>query len=165
MRQKVLLAIAVLIPVFGCENPFVHKSYWKEQLPPAQSHPDVTPSVTTVPETATYCLKSFDQLDSIPIANVRLHRGEKVGFRRESDNTLVAIAGKQTFSVPAEGTFGWVVIDRPTPGLHERNEQVTEVLDDTQKIIIVTAGIVILCGVSAFLIWYYLKHGSDSQSD
>lgn len=156
MRRVVLLLLAALTALNGCANPLAHQTN-------PQSEHQIGPTLTRVPEPATYALTPLEHPNAVPLATVHLNRGERVGFRRDSDGTLVAVAGKQTFPVP-NGTFGWVIVEKPTPGLHEKNEQTTEAIDETKLIIYTTAGVVILCCLGLVALWWYLRHGDSSSS-
>jgi hypothetical protein len=157
MRQVLMLSAASLTILNGCTTPSIRNPVPETQQSSCESQKEIKPTISKLTEPATYVLRSFDHDDAAPLATIHLSTGDRLGFKREKDGSLLAVAGKQTFPVP-EGTSGWVVVQKPSPDLHQKNELTAEVLDNTKTIIVATVGIVVLCCAVVAYFWYTSKH-------
>jgi hypothetical protein len=161
MRKSLLLTMAMLTPLIGCENPFTHKNDPAVRNSSSDSPRDAGPTITIVPVDAKYALMCFDKRNDIPLALVRLRRGEEVGFRQEN-GLLVAVAGKQTFAV-SDGTLGWVVVDKK-PDFSRWNdvkEQTAESLENIKQFLAPVAGVaVVVCVVAGVIVGAAASHGN-----
>jgi hypothetical protein len=111
-------------------------------------------------ESGTYALLSFAHQDSVPLATVQLARGDRLGFQRNGDGCLVAVAGKQTFPV-TDGAYGWAIVEKRPEQKGPFGQQSTEALDNFGKI--VTPVFTVVLTVTLFagaLIVAGLAHGS-----
>ena len=63
-------------------------------------HPDLPPRAEAAPYDATYTLYTPDPEARLAYATIELRKGMTVGFRREPDGSLVAIAGEQVTPIP-----------------------------------------------------------------
>lgn len=147
MRQVLLLSLAALTALNGCANPAFHKPALQSNQSTSEPHAEVAPTISVVHDSGTYALKNLGDDDAAPLATVHLHRGDRIGFRRGCDHSLVAVAGQEIFPVP-DGTFGWIMVESSQANSrHQANEQTTEVLDQTKRIIWITCGIIGVCGI------------------
>ncbi len=78
----------------------------------------LTPVTRPVKCPATYVLCA-EQPDSSPIAEHHLTKGERVGFRREDDGSVSAVAPGYTIPLPP-GVYRWEVMRASVPLWHQR---------------------------------------------
>jgi hypothetical protein len=114
MRRVALVGLAVLTAVSGCVNPHGHK-------PVAELGPGITPITSTVRYDATYALLSTDRPGEV-LYTTHLVRGERVGFRRELGQPVVAVAGGVALPL-GDGTYAWVIPDGARPNWRARASQ------------------------------------------
>jgi hypothetical protein len=111
MRRVVLLALAFSIAAGGCAHP-------RGRFPAAEFRAGRAPATRTVRHEASYALMRTDGPGE-PLATARVLRDECVGFRREADQSIVAVAGNKTFPLP-DGEFAWVMVPGTEPPWRER---------------------------------------------
>lgn len=114
MRSAVLLTLSMLIVLNGCANPHANR-------PAAEIRPDIAPITSEVKYEATYALYRTDG-PGVPLHSTRLTRGERVGFRRQSDSSVVAVAGGHTLPL-GDGTFAWLLVENSSPNWRVRAAQ------------------------------------------
>ena len=144
MRRAVLLALAVSIAASGCAHPHARK-------PAAEFRAGRAPATRPVRHEASYALTRVDGTGE-PLATARVLRDECVGFRREADGTVLAVAGNKTFPLP-DGEFAWVLVAGTEPTWRERAG--TDWKDAAAK----CGGAVILGGLALGLAGFGLLHG------
>ena len=111
MRRVVLLALAFSIATGGCAHPHARK-------PAAEFRAGRAPTTRPVCHEASYALMRIDGPGE-PLATARVLRDECIGFRREADGSVVAVAGNKTFPLP-DGEFAWVLMSGTEPPWRER---------------------------------------------
>jgi hypothetical protein len=66
---------------------------------------DSAPIMTKAPSPGTYAL--FSSADVAPKTSVYLEKGDDLGFRRNSDGRLVAVAGKNEVPIESKSDHYW----------------------------------------------------------
>ena len=150
MRKSMLLGLAGVSSITGCENPFTHKPFLDFQASKGESRQGTNPIITIVPIDATYALMSFDNLDRKLLATVHLSKGDRVGFQREREG-LVAVAGQQNFPV-SDGTLGWVILENEQVPQTAIKKETNESMENLKKIVAPIAGVVLIVSVFAGVI-------------
>ena len=113
MTRRPMFALALLSALTGCASPpptgpFVE---CRDGLPP------VTRPVTCE---ANYVLVAKDAAAAPgPFGEHHIHKGEQIGFRREADGSLTAVAPGYTLPLPP-GAYSWEVVQSSVPSLRER---------------------------------------------
>jgi hypothetical protein len=111
MRRAVLVALAFSIIASGCAHPHARK-------PAAELRAGREPTTRPVRHDATYALTRIGGVGE-PLATARVLRDECVGFRREADGSVVAVAGNKSYPMP-DGEFAWVLVPGTGPTWRER---------------------------------------------
>ena len=113
MPRRPMFALALLSALTGCASPpptgpFVE---CRDGLPP------VTRPVTCE---ANYVLVAKDAAAAPgPFGEHHIHKGEQIGFRREADGSLTAVAPGYTLPLPP-GAYAWEVVASSVPSARER---------------------------------------------
>jgi hypothetical protein len=99
--RRPILALALVSALTGCvagppPGPFV------------EYNPDLAPTTRRVTCPAVYILRHADRTDSEPLAVHRVAKGERIGFRREADFSVIAVAPGYTLALPP-GAYVWDV--------------------------------------------------------
>jgi hypothetical protein len=111
MFPRVAQVLALVSVLTGCvgsppRSPFVE---YREGLPPA---------VRRVTCEATYTLYLADRPSAV-ITEHHITRGERIGFRREEDGSVAAVAPGQIILLPP-GAYTWGVLPGSVPPWRER---------------------------------------------
>jgi hypothetical protein len=108
MRRAVLLCLIVLCAIGGCSHrsgPGVVARY----------EPGKKLMSKTIPYDATVELYSRDQPGATgPLTSTTVAGGTMVGFRRESDGSVVAFVGERPVPIP-DGRCEWVIVASSWP--------------------------------------------------
>jgi hypothetical protein len=153
MRQFTLILLSVLMPVSGCVNPYGRRSV-------AQVAPGIAPSELKVCYESTYALFRTDELGAA-IYSTHLMRGERVGFRRECDGSLVAVASCQLIPL-SEGTYVWKVVPGTAPTLRERALKHWHQFGTGMHGVLIVAGLAVV-GCAIVAIWFVYKSKVPDQ--
>ena len=113
MPRRPILALALLSALTGCVAA-------PPNGPLVEYHAGLTPITRPVKCPATYVLTAADQYRGpVPLAEHHVAKGERIGFRREDDGSLVAVAPGYTLPLPP-GAYTWEVVRESVPPLRER---------------------------------------------
>lgn len=148
-RRAALLVLVTATAVGDCANP--HAGH-----PVAEMRPGITPITSEVRYGATYALHRTDEPGEA-LYTTHLVRGERVGFRREADRSVVAVASGQTLPL-GEGTFAWVMAEGSVPTWRERAGQDCRDVAVGVGTGLAAAGIVLACVAGAVV--YGLAQGA-----
>jgi hypothetical protein len=122
--------------------------------PPAgpfvEYRPETTPATTrAVTREATYTLRATDDLGE-PLAEHHVVRGERIGFRREPDGSVVAVAPGRTLAL-GPGAYTWSAVPGTAPSWVERvtgaRAPLRAVAEGTAGAVGVTVSLAISCAV------------------
>jgi hypothetical protein len=131
-------ALALVSALTGCvatppKGPFV------------EYHDGLTPITRPVKCEATYALRSADQ--PAPLTAHHVERGERLGFRREVDGSVSAVAPGQVHPL-APGAYSWVVMGGVPPWWKRLGQEVSPAVPGAIFLAGVTAafgGLLFLC--------------------
>jgi len=108
-----LPAIAMLFALSGCVSP-------PPSGPFVEYRDGLTPITRTVQCEANYVLVAKDAAAAPgPFGEHHIRKGEVIGFRRECDGSLTAVAPGYTLALPP-GAYAWEVVRDSVPSLRER---------------------------------------------
>lgn len=110
MPRRLSLAFALLSALTGCVSPAPTGTFVGYQDGQA-------PTTRPVKCEATYALVSHGA--PAPIVEHRAVKGEQLGFRRQPDGSVVAVAPGYTFPL-APGSYSWEVVPGSVPSDRER---------------------------------------------
>lgn len=158
MFRRAVLALALLSALTGCVA-----------VPPTgplvEYRDGLTPITRPVKCPGVYVLCPSDQPCSAPLAEHNVVKGERIGFRREADGSVVAVAPGYTMSLPP-GVYQWDVVRESVAPWHERMWcETREHAVAAGKTTALTVGVLcVLTLVLALLILYAVAEGSGSNS-
>lgn len=113
MRRVTLLGLTVLTAISGCVAVRPDDSV-------AAYRPGNSVTTTTAGFDATYALYAVDHPGATgPLLTVPLSRGNTIGFRREANRSVVAVAGERVIPIP-DGACEWRVTPETMPGFWQR---------------------------------------------
>lgn len=113
MPRIPLLALAMLFALAGCVSP-------PPSGPLVEYRDGQTPTTRTVQCEANYELVAKDASAAPgPFGNHHIRKGEVIGFRREANGSLTAVAPGYTLPLPP-GAYSWEVVHDSVPSLRER---------------------------------------------
>ena len=112
MFRRSVLALALVSAVTGCVAAPPNR-------PLVEYHPGLTPITRPVKCPATYVLCGTDPPGAAPLAEHHVAKGERVGFRREEDGSVSAVAPGYTLALPP-GAYAWEVVRESIPPWRER---------------------------------------------
>jgi hypothetical protein len=159
MRQYVMLSVAILSALSGCERLITSNSFFGSHDSKAESKDPASPVILTAPADATYVLKSYNKMDGTAWFSAPLKRGERYGFRRENDH-MVAVAGKQSFAIP-DGMFAWVVTDQKADPMKDIIDDTHQQMENMKKIMAPVVGVaLVVCVIAGAIVGAGLAHGS-----
>src|SRR4051812_25934741 len=114
-RRAVLVALAAStlasVLLSGCANPHARR-------PAAESRPGLTPTTARVRFDATSALVRTDA-PGPEVYTPPLVRDRMVGFRREPDGSVSAVAGGLSLAL-SEGNYAWVIPKGLAPSWRDR---------------------------------------------
>jgi hypothetical protein len=93
MRRAVLLALPLLALLGGC------RALVRDAVA-VEYHPGATPTTTVATCDATYTLYAPEPTPLVGYAEWDVTEGTTVGYRREPDGSVVAVAGELTTPIP-----------------------------------------------------------------
>ena len=113
MPRRVTLALALASALTGCVAA-------PPSGPLVEYRDGLTPITRPVKCPATYVLTATDQYRGpVPLAEHHVAKGERIGFKRQEDGSLVAVAPGYTLPLPP-GAYTWEVVRASVQPLHER---------------------------------------------
>ncbi len=111
--RRPLLALALVSAVTGCVSP-------PPSGPFVEYRDGLAPTTRKVTCEANYQLVATDApAPPGPFGEHHLRKGERVGFRREIDGSLTAVAPGYTLPLPP-GAYSWQVVQSSVPSVRER---------------------------------------------
>jgi hypothetical protein len=116
----------------------------------------LTPTTRPVKCEATYALRSADQ--AAPLTAHHVQRSERLGFRREADGSVSAVAPGQILPL-APGTYSWVVVGGVPPWWKRLGQEVSPAVPGAIFLGTVAAGL------GALLFWCAKSGGGDDSTD
>jgi hypothetical protein len=149
MYRRSVLGLALLSALTGC---VVH--------PPkgafVEYRDGLTPVTCPVKCEATYALRSTDHPEAQPLTAHHVEPGERLGFRREADGSVSAVAPGHVLPL-APGAYRWEVVPGTVPSWRKR--LTTEVSPQIPAALFL-AGVTAAC--LALLFWW-AKSGSGDD--
>jgi hypothetical protein len=93
MQRTTLLALPLFILIVDCQSSV-------KDVVAIEYHPEITPTTTTAKCDATFSLTAPEPTKTL--LTIELKEGATIGYRKELDGSIVAIAGEQTIPIPNE---------------------------------------------------------------
>ena len=149
MVRRPTLALALLSALTGCVSA-------PPNGPLVEYRHGLTPTTRPVECAATYALVPQDGTGS-PVVRHRAARGERLGFRREADGSLVAVAPGYTCPLPP-GAYAWEAVRATVPPWRERLWSALRggagtAARLTETALVAVAAAAILCGLLALAVY------------
>jgi hypothetical protein len=155
--HRPLLALALVSALTGCVA-----------APPAgplvEYRDGLTPITRPVKCPATYVLRA-DPPGAVPLAEHHVAEGERIGFRREEDGSVSAVAPGYTIAL-APGAYSWVVVRGSVPSWRERFWCETRKRADAagRTTVLVVGTVALLTTLLALGLLYAWAEGNGSNS-
>lgn len=111
MPRRFVMALALVSALTGCVGS-------PPDGPLVECRAGLTPITRPVQCPATYVLQPVDP-PGAPLAEHHVAKGERIGFRREDDGSVSAVAPGYTIALPP-GAYAWAVVPASVPPFRER---------------------------------------------
>ena len=152
MPRRPVLALALLSALTGCVGA-------PPKGPLVEYHAGLTPITRPAPRPATYVLTATDQdRGPVQIAEHQVGEGQRIGFRREEDGSVVAVMPTGTLPLPP-GAYAWEMVPGSVVVRPWRDEVREHVRADFRETV-EAAGYALLIGlIAAVVIGFSVAYG------
>jgi hypothetical protein len=137
MPRRFVVALALVSALTGCIGS-------PPNGPLVEYRDGLTPITRRVPCDATYRLCRSDDPNAAPLAEPYVKEGQRVGFRREKDGSVIGDAAGCTVELPP-GAYRWEVVPESVPPLRDRVRQ--RVREDVLETAAFTGNALLLGGI------------------
>ena len=157
MPRCAIFALALLSALTGCLNP-------PPRGPLVEYRTGQVPKTRTVRCEANYVLVTKNATSANgQLTEHHIVKGERVGFRREDDGTVTAIAPGYTVPLP-DGAYAWEVVRTSVPPWRERLWCETRDRSvATGKVTLFVVGACCVVAVALVLIYAYAQGDTDND--